>query len=263
VIDECAALVIRAALLRVGHMTKSRSAGRPYDEEINMKPAKAKIKTAEIISAVVLAKPDLKLISEVIAGGQEFQVYHTKLVKLFSIDFTAKVKKLKDEIFAVRERSAGKQIPIMNGDGEKMMFWSGFVGFAFGVSPRRIQQLFPVAFDDLPAKHIHNHKHEDRDAAVDLNNDHSFKHKGIIIKPGPTAGKVDLIYRGVTPDEAKEIVQVHPAKPAGVKDLFTNHRAQFDSVFTGLEEEALKTRIAALLKILMDTYGATSDEEMM
>jgi hypothetical protein len=222
-----------------------------------MKTAKAKIKSAEIISTVVLTKPELKLISEVIAGGQEFQVYHTKLVKLFSIDFSAKVKKLKDEIFAVREGSAGKQIPIMNGDGEKMMYWSDFVDFAFGVTTRRIQQLFPVAFDDLPDKHIHSHKHEGRDAAaVKLNNDHSFKHKGIIIKPASKPGKVDLVYQGVTPDEAKEIVQEHPANPAGVKDLFANHRAQFDSVFAGLEEDALTARIAALLKILMDTYGA-------
>jgi hypothetical protein len=224
-----------------------------------MEPAKAK--SAEIISTVVLTKPELKLISEVIAGGQEFQVYHTKLVKLFSIDFTAKVKKLKDEIFAVREGSAGKQIPIMNGDGEKLMNWSDFVDFAFGVSTRRIQQLFPVAFDDLPGTHNHKPRESRGKAAVDLNNDRSFKHKGIIIKPASKPGKVDLVYQGVTPDEAKEIVQEHPANPAGVKDLFTNHRAQFDSVFGGLEEGPLKARIAALVKIIMETYSATSDED--
>ncbi len=98
-----------------------------------------KVPSSDKKSEVVLTKPQLALVSDVVQGGYEFKKYHQKLKTLFSKEFIHKVKRLKDEVFEVHTGSQGKKVPVMDDDGERMMHWRDFVAFAFGVSDHRLR----------------------------------------------------------------------------------------------------------------------------
>jgi hypothetical protein len=81
-----------------------------------------------------------RLLAVVIAAGEEFKVIHKKLTELFDGGLREQVEALKADVFRVSRGVSGRQVLVQ----KKLMCWSEFCLFCFGVSSRRINQLLDI-----------------------------------------------------------------------------------------------------------------------
>jgi len=81
-----------------------------------------------------------RLLAAVIAAGEEFKAIHKKLSELFDGGLREQIEALKADVFGVSKGVSGRQVLVQ----KKLMCWSEFCLFCFGVSSRRINQLLDI-----------------------------------------------------------------------------------------------------------------------
>lgn len=81
-----------------------------------------------------------RLLAAVIAAGDEFKAIHKKLTELFDGGLREQVEALKADVFCVSRGVSGRRVLVQ----KKLMCWSEFCLFCFGVSARRINQLLDI-----------------------------------------------------------------------------------------------------------------------
>jgi hypothetical protein len=107
-----------------------------------------------------------RLLAAVIAAGEEFKAIHKKLTELFDGGLREQVEALKANVFCVSRGVSGRQVLVQ----KKLMCWSEFCLFCFGVSSRRINQLLDIEDQEkrtarYEARH-EEQKQKEEDAAV-------------------------------------------------------------------------------------------------
>jgi hypothetical protein len=102
-----------------------------------------------------------RLLEAVMAAGEEFKAIHKKLRELFDGGLREQIEALKADVFGVSKGVSGRQVLVQ----KKLMCWSEFCLFCFGVSSRRINQLLDIEDAEKRTAHCEA-KREEEDAAV-------------------------------------------------------------------------------------------------
>jgi hypothetical protein len=107
---------------------------------------------------VVPSQAWIPIITQAIQRGKEFKVLHTKLTELFNDRLKNNIVRLKNELFCVKQGSAGRTVNVSTDPKMALNFtWEGFCGYAFGVTSRRINQLLDIKDVDATTRQHENH----------------------------------------------------------------------------------------------------------